>query len=70
MTTLRDKSIAWPAQFELVRQWYQPVLEQRYDDAVLRAADLEQLQRIASTSPSRTQFLTDLTLGSAQRHLG
>ncbi len=62
MATLRDKSIAWPADFELVRQWYQPHLEQRYDDAVLRAADLEQLQRIASTSPSRTQFLTDLTL--------
>ena len=62
MATLRDKSIAWPADFELVRQWYQPVLEQRYDDAVLRAADLEQLQRIAATSPSRTQFLTDLTL--------
>ena len=70
MATLRDKSIAWPADFELVRQWYQPHLEQRYDDAVLRAADLEQLQRIAATSPSRTQFLTDLTLGSAQRHLG
>ncbi len=62
MATLRDKSIAWPADFELVRQWYQPHLEQRYDDAVLRAADLEQLQRIAATSPSRTQFLTDLTL--------
>ena len=62
MATLRDKSIAWPAEFELVRQWYQPHLEQRYDDAVLRAADLEQLQRIAATSPSRTQFLTDLTL--------
>ena len=29
---------------------------------MLRAADLEQLQRIAATSPSRTQFLTDLTL--------
>ena len=40
----------------------QPHLEQRYDDAVLRAADLEQLQRIAAISPSRTQFLTDLTL--------
>ena len=62
ITGLRDQSVDWPAQFELVRQWYQPHLEQRYDDAVLRAADLEQLQRIASTSPSRTQFLTDLTL--------
>jgi DNA helicase-2/ATP-dependent DNA helicase PcrA len=62
MSRLRDESVTWPAQFELVREWYQPHLEQRYDDAVLRAADLEQLQRIASMSPSRTQFLTELTL--------
>ena len=47
------EAVGWPAQFELVRQWYQPHLEQRYDDAVLRAGDLDQLQRIASGSPSR-----------------
>ena len=62
MTRLGDEAVAWPAQFELVRRWYQPYLEQHYDDAVLRAADLQQLELIASTSPSRTQFLTDLTL--------
>ena len=62
MTTLLDRAVAWPAQLDLVRRWYQPHLEQRYDDAVLRTADLDQLQRIASSSPSRTQFLTDLTL--------
>jgi hypothetical protein len=33
VTTLRDSSVAWAAQFELTRQWYQPHLEQRYDDA-------------------------------------
>jgi DNA helicase-2/ATP-dependent DNA helicase PcrA len=62
MATLGNKSVAWPVDFERVRQWYQPYLEQRYDDAMLRAADLEQLQRIAATAPSRIQFLTDLTL--------
>jgi DNA helicase-2/ATP-dependent DNA helicase PcrA len=52
----------WPAEFDLVRQWYQPLLEQRYDDAPLRATDLDQLGRIALNSPSRAKFLTDLTL--------
>ena len=52
----------WPAQFDLERQWYQPNLEQRYPDAAIRVADLDQLQRIAAGYPSRTRFLTDLTL--------
>jgi DNA helicase-2/ATP-dependent DNA helicase PcrA len=52
----------WPADFERVRQWYQPHLEQRYADAVVRTGDLDQLQRIAALYPSRQAFLTDLTL--------
>ncbi len=45
-----------------LRQWYQPHLEERYADAVVRAADLDQLQRIAAGYTSRESFLTDLTL--------
>ena len=52
----------WPAELDLVRQWYQPHLEQRHADAVVRAADLDQLQRIAAGYGSRAHFLTDLTL--------
>jgi ATP-dependent DNA helicase UvrD/PcrA len=52
----------WPAELDLVRHWYQPHLERRYDDAAVRAADLDQLGRIAVGYPSRARFLTDLTL--------
>jgi DNA helicase-2/ATP-dependent DNA helicase PcrA len=52
----------WPAEFERVRTWYQPHMERRYADAVVRAGDIEQLQRIAAGYTSRTKFLTDLTL--------
>ena len=45
-----------------MRQWYQPRLEERYADAVVRAGDLDQLQRIAAGYASRESFLTDLTL--------
>ena len=62
MTKLRSDAADWPAQFDLVRQWYEPHLEQRYPDAVVRAGDLDQLRRIAAGYPSRTRFLTDLTL--------
>jgi DNA helicase-2/ATP-dependent DNA helicase PcrA len=58
----RRRASDWPAELDLVRRWYQPLLEQRYDDAHLRAADLDQLARIAATCPSRARFLTDLTL--------
>lgn len=56
------KGADWPAEFERVRQWYQPHMEQRFDDASVRVGDLDQLQRIATTYPSRARFLTDLAL--------
>ena len=62
MRKLGNDGADWPAQFELVRQWYQPHLEQRYADAMVRAGDLDQLQRIAGGYPTRSHFLTDLTL--------
>jgi DNA helicase II / ATP-dependent DNA helicase PcrA len=62
MSRLRAEAADWPAGFDLVRQWYQPHLEQRYPDAVVRAGDLDQLQRIAAGYTSRSRFLTDLTL--------
>ena len=62
MTFLYDEAPEWPAELDRVRQWYKPHLEQRYSDAVVRAGDLDQLQRIAAGYSSRAQFLTDLTL--------
>jgi DNA helicase-2/ATP-dependent DNA helicase PcrA len=62
MQPLLSRQVAWPEEFELIRQWYQPHLEERYADAVVRAGDLDQLERIASAYPSREAFLTDLTL--------
>jgi DNA helicase-2/ATP-dependent DNA helicase PcrA len=58
----RLQAAGWPTDLDLVRQWYQPHLERRHADAILRAADLDQLQRIAAGYGSRVQFLTDLTL--------
>jgi DNA helicase-2/ATP-dependent DNA helicase PcrA len=52
----------WPAEIEAARAWYQPILEERYPDAAIRAADLDQLVQIAKQYASRERFLTDLTL--------
>ena len=62
MLGLHGQALEWPSELDRVRQWYQPHLEQRYPDAVVRAGDLDQLQRIAAGYPSRARFLTDLTL--------
>jgi DNA helicase-2/ATP-dependent DNA helicase PcrA len=62
MLRLHGEGADWPAQLDLVRRWYQPHLERRYPDTVIRIGDLDQLQRIAAGYPSRTRFLTDLTL--------
>jgi DNA helicase-2/ATP-dependent DNA helicase PcrA len=59
---LRKGKIGWPAEFGLVRQWYEPHLPRIYDDGHIRAADLAQLEQIANGFKSRQQFLTEITL--------
>ena len=59
---LRRNAAGWPAELDLACRWYAPHLERRYDDAIIRQADLVQLAQIASTYPSRERFLTELTL--------
>jgi DNA helicase-2/ATP-dependent DNA helicase PcrA len=52
----------WDGQVEVVRDWYRPHLERRYDAASVRNGDLEQLVRIAGGFQTRERFLTDLAL--------
>jgi DNA helicase-2/ATP-dependent DNA helicase PcrA len=62
MQRLWTAAAVWPAEIDLVREWYQPHLEQKFADAVVRADDLDQLGKIAAGYGSRQEFLTDLTL--------
>ena len=52
----------WPADFELACRWYEAQMPRLYDDFAVRMLDVQQLARIAATSPSRQRFLTELTL--------
>lgn len=62
MATVCARDSAWPAEFELIRRWYEPHLERNHDDAAIRHADLLQMESIAGTYASRERFLTELTL--------
>ncbi len=59
---LRGSAAAWDGQIGRVRLWYEPHLQRLYDAAHVRAGDLEQLEQIAASFPSRERFLTELTL--------
>jgi DNA helicase-2/ATP-dependent DNA helicase PcrA len=59
---LHDSETDWKGQVAMVRRWYQPHLERLYDSARVRAGDLEQLEQIATTYPTRERFLSELTL--------
>jgi len=59
---LRSGDSGWPAEFERARLWYEPLMENAYDDAAVRMLDLHQLGRIAAGYRTREQFLTELTL--------
>jgi DNA helicase-2/ATP-dependent DNA helicase PcrA len=59
---LRQRTVPWPAEFEAVSNWYKAHLERLYEDAPVRQIDIDQLEKIAATYPSRQRFLTELTL--------
>ncbi len=59
---LQSGNSGWPAEINCARQWYAPHLERMHEDAAARQADLMQLEQIAAGYPSRTRFLTELTL--------
>ena len=52
----------WPQMLQPALQWYLPQLQRLHEDAALRRADLEQLQRLAAGYGSRENFLAELTL--------
>lgn len=56
----------WPSAFERMTRWYIAQMERLFDDAPPRAADIEQLVRIAATYPSGERFLSELTLDPPQ----
>jgi DNA helicase-2/ATP-dependent DNA helicase PcrA len=62
LTSLRDAARPWPGQVAAVALWYQPHLERLYDEARIRAGDLDQLEQIAAGHVSRERFLAELTL--------
>ncbi|PZQ47001.1 MAG: ATP-dependent DNA helicase [Rhodovulum sulfidophilum] len=52
----------WPGDIAAARAWYEPRLEILHDAAPGRVEDLAQLEAIAAGYPSRSRFLTELTL--------
>ncbi|MEX2632208.1 MAG: ATP-dependent helicase [Tistlia sp.] len=62
LAALDPASARWPLDLERARLWYEPHLDRIHDDALVRRADLIQLEQIAGGYPSRERFLTELTL--------
>ncbi len=62
MSALAAPEARWAGQVDRVRRWYQPLLERRFDDAAVRAADLDMLATVAASFGTRERFLTELTL--------
>jgi DNA helicase II / ATP-dependent DNA helicase PcrA len=60
--SLRSGKAGWPAELGQARIWYEPHLDRNHEDAIVRRADLLQLEQIADGYPSRERFLTELTL--------
>lgn len=62
MGRLSRREASWPLELGYARLWYEPLMEQAYEDAPVRVQDILQLEQIASGYASRERFLTELTL--------
>jgi DNA helicase II / ATP-dependent DNA helicase PcrA len=62
MRRLAARAAPWPAEIADAVAWLAPLIETRYDDARMRMGDLEALERIAASFPSRERFLSELAL--------
>ena len=59
---LMDPNTPWQGQVGRVREWYEPHLERLYEQAQVRAGDLQQLEKISANFSSREEFLSELSL--------
>ena len=62
LAKIAPDSLPLAEQVALVRAFYDPILERRYDQAQVRRRDVEQLEQISSNFRSRGAMLTELTL--------
>jgi DNA helicase-2/ATP-dependent DNA helicase PcrA len=62
LQALSEPEAPWAGQVARVREWYQPHLERIYEQAQVRAADLQQLENISTRCQDRESFLTELAL--------
>jgi DNA helicase-2/ATP-dependent DNA helicase PcrA len=63
---VHDGRLPWPAAFDAVLAWLEPLLHQRHDDAAARLADLGQLRAAAQAQPDVDRFLADLAIDPPQ----
>ncbi len=56
----------WQGQVHRAREWFEPHLERIYEQAQVRAGDLEQLERLAQQYGTREQFLSEMALDPPQ----
>jgi len=64
---LEDPTIGPDTEVEILRTGTRSMFERRYDNALERLTDLEQLQAMAASCPTRAQFLSELTIDPPNR---
>jgi len=59
---IQKESTVWPAQMEIAKNFYLPLLQENYEDDYVREGDITQLSMIAQQYLTRESFVSELTL--------
>lgn len=64
LNDIKDKSFAF--QFEMITKYYEPLLEDKFEDAKMRFNDIDMFSVVVGRYNSAEQFLTDITLDPSE----
>jgi len=70
LKTVNNQKLTVGEQFEIILEYYSPILENKYDDWNIRLNDLETLKQIASRYDSLEELLADFAIEPPEKGIG
>ena len=68
MSKVCGRESGWPAEFEMIRRWYEPHLERNHEDAAIRHGDVLQMEKHRVDVSHARAFSHRTDARSARRH--
>lgn len=69
LNQFQSEKTSWPAQIELAKDFYLPLMQDNYEADYVRSGDIEQLCNIAQQYLSSESFISELTFAAPNSNI-